>query len=182
MTMYTRDADGELQPIPAEHAEVLAQYRNSMPLVYEVQECGPPMLYALIDDDEFGAAGGEPSRLERLAAATVTQLRRERLGLPSDPPKYEQLVREAAHAYLADIWQLAMYVHLDGESSRETFRRRSERDLAAAARKLGKTLTRLADSVMAEDPAEAAYDRYQESLDATMQRLTFTAAPAADAA
>lgn len=51
MTMLYPQEDGKLVEIPEEHAAVLALYRERMPVVFEVQEYGQPMLYPLIDVD-----------------------------------------------------------------------------------------------------------------------------------
>jgi hypothetical protein len=108
--------DGKLTEIPAEHAAVLALYRDRMPVVFEVQEFGPPMFYPLIDVDAEPYGTPQPDALERAARRTAATLKARRLG--EDPPAadLERLALAAVQAYVEDMAGFAAEV-AHGESA-----------------------------------------------------------------
>ncbi|MDF2712323.1 MAG: hypothetical protein K0R62_7975 [Nonomuraea muscovyensis] len=95
--------DGKLTEIPAEHAAVLALYRDRMPVVFEVQEFGPPMFYPLIDVDAEPYGTPQPDALENAAARTAAVLKRRRLGEDPPAPDLERLAVAAVRAYVRDM-------------------------------------------------------------------------------
>ncbi|MFJ7242382.1 hypothetical protein ACIQWB_35385 [Streptomyces olivaceus] len=95
--------DGKLVEIPEEHAAVLALYRDRMPVVFEVQEFGPPMFYPLIDVDAEPYGTEQPGALENAAARTAAVLKRRRLGEDPPAPDLERLAVAAVRAHVADM-------------------------------------------------------------------------------
>ncbi|MEV4043113.1 hypothetical protein [Streptomyces sp. NPDC049744] len=95
--------DGTLVEIPEAHAAVLALYRDRMPVVFEVQEFGPPMFYPLIDVDAEPYGSPQPGPLENAAARTASVLKRRRLGEDPPAPDLERLAVAAVRAYVTDM-------------------------------------------------------------------------------
>ncbi|MFE7648659.1 hypothetical protein [Streptomyces phaeoluteigriseus] len=102
--------DGKLVEIPEERAAVLALYRDRMPVVFEVQECGPPMFYPLIDVDAEPYGTPQPGALECAARRTAAVLKRRRLGEDPPAPDLERLALAAVHAYVTDMAEFAAAV------------------------------------------------------------------------
>lgn len=107
--------DGKLTEIPEEHAAVLALYRDRMPVVFEVQEFGPPMFYPLIDVDEEPYGTPQPDSLEYAARRTAAVLKARRLGEDPPAPDLERLALAAVRAYVTDMAEFAAAV-AHGES------------------------------------------------------------------
>ena len=130
--------DGKLVEIPEEHAEILALYRDRMPVVYEVQEFGPPMLYPLIDVDEEPYGTPRPGALEYAARRTAGALKRRRLGEDAPTPDLERLALAAIRAYVADMADFAAAVaYGDGPAAEQ---RAAKTEAARTGRKLIKAV------------------------------------------
>lgn len=136
--MYYPQEDGKLAEIPDEHARILALYRDRMPVVFEVQECGPPMLYPLIDED-----AGMPGHLEERARRTANVLRAERTGTPTtDVADYEKLAVLAVRANLRTHYDFAASWAIHNGTTDETkIRRQADKALQRAADDLTTELT-----------------------------------------
>lgn len=140
MTMFYPQEDGKLVEIPEEHAAVLALYRERMPVVFEVQEYGQPMLYPLIDVDAEPPCSPLPSDLEYAAVTVARDLRRRRIGLDAQMPNFERLAYAALRAYVKDIAEFAA-VMSDDETSASS-RRAIATDTARVGRNLTKAIER----------------------------------------
>jgi len=101
--MFMPQEDGKLAEIPAEHAAILELYRDRMPVVFEVQESGPPMLFALIDVDEEPYGTPRAGVLENAALAVARDLKRRRLGEDLVSVDFGRLAHAAIRAHVADM-------------------------------------------------------------------------------
>lgn len=149
--MYYTPWGGEQVVIPEEHEKVLALYRDSMPLVWEVQEYGPPMLYALIDEDEEPLGTPPPSKLEDLARRTANTMRRDRLQQETfTPPNLEALMYAAIRARLADYYQSVGAVNFEDGVDVTGLRAETAQATEKEARTIGRAVTRIVREVIAE--------------------------------
>ncbi|MEU1908126.1 hypothetical protein [Streptomyces hygroscopicus] len=140
MTMLYPQEDGKLAEIPDEHAAVLALYRDRMPLVFEVQECGPPMLYPLIDVDEEPYGTPRPGALEYAARRVAGTLKAKRLSEDPAAPDFERLAVAAIRAYVQDMADFAAAVaYGDGAAAEH---QAAKAEAARAGRKLTKVVER----------------------------------------
>lgn len=130
--------DGSLVEIPEEHAAVLSLYRDRMPVVFEVQECGPPMFYPLIDVDEEPYGTPQPGVLENAARRVAGTLKDQRLGNDPAPADFERLAHAAVRAFVADQADFAAAV-AHGESA-DRVRCAVEQETRRVARELSKTV------------------------------------------
>lgn len=153
MTMLYPQEDGKLVEIPDEHAAVLALYRDRMPVVFEVQECGPPMLYALIDVDEEPYGTPRPGALEYSARSVAGALKARRLGKDPAAPDFERLALAAIRAYVEDMADFAAAV-AHGESPAEVSRA-ARTEAARAGRKLTKAVERAVKGAQAAEAVTA---------------------------
>ena len=148
MTMLYPQEDGTLVEIPDEHAAVLALYRDRMPVVFEVQEWGPPMLYPLIDVDAEPYGTPQPGALERAAAGVARDLKRRRVDSEPCTPDYERLAYAAIRACITDMAELAAAVaHEDGP---EAVERAAKDEAARMGRHLTKAVERAVRSAVTE--------------------------------
>jgi len=132
--------DGKLVEIPEEHARILALYRDRMPVVFEVQEFGPPMFYPLIDVDAEPCGTPLPGTLERQALQAAAYLKGKRLGSDPVPPDFERLAVAAIRAFVEHMGVFAGSLsHDDGPAAVE---RSIREETAAAGRVLRKAVER----------------------------------------
>ncbi|MFE6530027.1 hypothetical protein ACFVMA_13920 [Streptomyces rochei] len=136
--------DGKLVEIPEEHAAVLALYRDRMPLVFEVQEYGPPMFYPLIDVDEEPYGAPRPGELETEARRVAAYLKGQRLGDGPPPPDFRRLANAAIRAHVADIASFTAGCAHDEPPAR--VRRYVEQE----TRRVGKQLSRTVEAAVRE--------------------------------
>jgi hypothetical protein len=150
--MYTRKGD-DLVEIPADHEKVLAQYRDSMPVVFEVQECGPPMLYPLIDVDEEPYGTPRPGALEYAARQVAGALKAKRLGNDPGAPDFERLALAAIRAYVQDMADFAAAVaYGDGPAAEH---QAAKTEATRAGRKLTKAVDRAVRDAQAVEAVAA---------------------------
>ncbi|MDX3229392.1 hypothetical protein [Streptomyces sp. ME19-01-6] len=153
MTMLYPQEDGKLVEIPDEHAAVLALYRDRMPVVFEVQECGPPMLYPLIDVDEEPYGTPRPGALEYAARRVAAGLKARRLGEDPAAPDFERLALAAIRAYVQDMADFAAAVAAYGDGPAAEHQA-AKTEAARAGRKLTKAVERaVRDAQAAEEVA-----------------------------
>lgn len=152
MTMFYPQEDGKLAEIPDEHAAVLALYRDRMPLAFEVQEYGPPMLYPLIDVDEEPYGTPRPGALENAARSVAGYLKGKRLGNDPAAPDFELLALAAIRAYVQDMADFAAAVaYGDGPAAEH---QAAKTEAARTGRKLTKAVERaVRDAQAAEEVA-----------------------------
>ncbi|MFE9065026.1 hypothetical protein [Streptomyces violaceusniger] len=153
MTMLYPQEDGKLVEIPDEHAAVLALYRDRMPVVFEVQECGLPMLYPLIDVDEEPYGTPRPGALENAARSVAGYLKAKRLGNDPAAPDFEWLAVAAIRAYVQDMADFAAAV-AHGESPAEVSRE-ARTEAARTGRKLTKAVERAVKDAQAAEAVAA---------------------------
>lgn len=147
--MFMPQEDGKLAEIPAEHAAILELYRDRMPVCFEVQESGAPMLFALIDVDEEPYGTPRPGVLENAALSVARDLKRRRLGEEDAPaPNLERLAHAAVSAYVADMADFAAAVSYGETPAR--IRRAVEQDTRRIGRELTKTVDRAVRDAVAE--------------------------------
>ncbi|MFE7229855.1 hypothetical protein ACFVAF_04105 [Streptomyces sp. NPDC057596] len=150
--MFYPQEDGQLTAIPEEHATVLELYRDRMPLVHEVQECGPPMLYPLVDVDEEPYGTPRPGALEASALRTARALKRRRLGEDVPAPDLERLALTAIHAFVTDMADFAAAVaHDDGPKAAQ---RAAKTEAARTGRKLTNAVERAVSAATADTVKE----------------------------
>lgn len=154
MTMLYPQEDGKLVEIPDEHAAVLALYRDRMPLVFEVQEWGPPMLYPLIDVDEEPYGTPQPGALETSVRRVAGYLKAKRLGGDPITPDFEKLAVAAIRACVADMADFAAAVAY-GEPV-AAVQRAAKQEAARAGRKLTKAVERAVQDAVADSVKKAA--------------------------
>lgn len=146
--MFFPQEDGKLAEIPPEHAVILDLYRDRMPLVFEVQESGPPMMYALIDVEAEPYGTPQPGQLETAASRVASYLRAQRLGDDPRVPDFERLALAAIRAYVEDLGVFAgSCSHTDGPKAVE---RSIKEATARAGRKLSKAVDGAVESVAAD--------------------------------
>lgn len=149
--MFYPQEDGKLVEIPEEHAAVLALYRDRMPVVYEVQETGQPMLYALIDVDEEPYGTPRPGTLETAARSVARALKAQRLGNELTPVDYRVLAHAAIRAHVADIAEFTAACAYDEPTARR------QRYAGQEARRIGRQLTKTVEAaVNAAQPSTKA--------------------------
>ncbi|MFB6567357.1 hypothetical protein [Streptomyces noursei] len=153
MTMYTV-ADGALTPIPDDHEKVLAQYRDSMPLVYEPQYCGDPYLYPLIDVDEEPYGTPQPGELERAARQVAHRLKAQRLDQNPQTPDYGRLAGAALRAHIADMADFAAAVAND--DGPKAIERAVVEETTRASRKLKRAIEKAVRDAVASFSKEVA--------------------------
>lgn len=146
--MFYPQEDGKLVEIPEEHAAILELYRDRMPVCYEVQETGQPMLYALIDVDEEPYGTPRPGGLENAALSVARNLKRRRLGEDLVPVDYRVLAHAAIRAHVADMAEFTAACAYDEPQGRR------ERYAGQEARRIGRQLTKTVEAaVKAAQPA-----------------------------
>lgn len=140
--------DGKLVEIPEEHAAVLALYRDRMPVVFEVQEFGPPMFYPLIDVDEEPYGSPQPGTLETAALRVARALKARRLGDDTVPVDFRVLAHASISAHVADIAEFtAACAYDEPEAHRERY-------AGQEARRIGRQLSKTVETaVNAAQPA-----------------------------
>ncbi len=143
--MYMRNEDGTLRPIPAEDAAVLERYRDSMPLVWEIQECGAPWLYALIDVDEDPEDVEPAGHLERSAASVYRQLQAERRDPSKSGPHVIRLIEEAVAYHLEGEYVDAVEMRRNGPVSGPSTWPAAEKATRKALRRLVRELEKVVD-------------------------------------
>jgi len=134
--------DGKLAEIPEEHAAVLALYRDRMPVVFEVQECGPPMFYPLIDVDEEPYGSPPPGTLETAALRVARALKAIRLGDDTVPVDFRVLAHAAISAHVADIAEFTAACAYDEPEARR------QRYAAQEARRIGRQLSKTVEQAV----------------------------------
>lgn len=140
--------DGKLAEIPEEHAAILALYRDRMPVVFEVQEFGPPMFYPLIDVDEEPPGSPLPGALETAALRVARALKARRLGDDAVPVDFRDLAHAAIRAHVADIAEFTAACAYDEPEARR------EQYAGQEARRIGRRLTKTVEAaVNAAQPA-----------------------------
>ncbi|MFJ5027779.1 hypothetical protein ACIQB5_06720 [Streptomyces sp. NPDC088560] len=148
MTVLYPQEDGKLVEIPDEHAAVLALYRDRMPLVFEVQEWGPPMLYPLIDVDEEPIGTPRAGALETHARRAADYLKAKRLGGDPIVPDFERLAGAAIRAYVEDMGVLAGSLsHDDGPAA-------VEQSIKEETARTGRRLRAVVDKAVHETKAD----------------------------
>ncbi|TGB09789.1 hypothetical protein [Streptomyces sp. MZ04] len=146
--MFYPQEDGKLTEIPAEHAAILDLYRDRMPLVYEIQEFGDPMMYDLIDVDAEPFDTPEPGELETVAARVARYLKGKRLGKDPVPPDFERLAVAAIRARVEDMGILGgSLAHDEGPLGVE---RSVKEATAQAGRSLRKAVNRAVSDTAAD--------------------------------
>lgn len=146
--MFYPQEDGKLTEIPDEHAEILNLYRDRMPLVFEVVETGPPMMYALIDVDEEPYGTPRPDALETAARRVAGYLKAQRLGADPIKPDFDRLAVAAIRAHVEDAGVFAgSLAHNDGVRAVE---RAVMGETARVGRKLHKTVDKAVRNATAE--------------------------------
>ncbi|MEU4964171.1 hypothetical protein [Streptomyces smyrnaeus] len=154
MTMLYTPEGGETVVVPAEDEAVLARYRDSMPMVWEVQECGPPMWYSLVDVDEEPCGTPLPGELERQARATAEHLRKVRLGEAEGfPPNTERLALAAIRGHLASVHDFAVAAEFEGGRDPEDIRKAAVSWMQGVARELCDSVKRTARKLAKDKPA-----------------------------
>lgn len=151
--MYYPQEDGKLAEIPEEHAAILELYRDRMPLVFEVQEWGQPMLYPLIDVDEEPYGTPRPEALEYSARSVAGALKRRRLGEDVPAPDLERLALAAIQACIADMANFAAAV-AHGEPS-SVVARAAKTEAARVGRKLTKAVEKVVQDVRSAEAVTA---------------------------
>lgn len=149
--MFYPQEDGKLVEIPEEHAAILELYRDRMPVCYEVQETGQPMLYALIDVDEEPYGTPQPGTLETAALRVARALKAQRLGNDLVPVDYRVLAHAAIRAHVADIAEFTAACAYDEPEARR------QRYAGQEARRIGRQLAKTVEaSVNAAQPSTKA--------------------------
>lgn len=150
MTMFYASYGGERQEVPAEDEQVLARYRDSMPLVWEIQEFGPPQLYALIEEEDPKGTSAA-STLEQLAGRAERALKAARRGGNVAPAPLEKLVTAAVRAHLVDEYTFTGSMHdwFEDQCGKDC-RAVAAKDVQRTAAKLQKAIERIAADVVAE--------------------------------
>jgi len=142
--------DGKLVEIPEEHAKVLALYRDRMPVVFEVQEFGPPMFYPLIDVDEEPCGTPLPGALETAALRVARALKAQRLG-NEVAVDYRVLAHAAIRAHVADMAEFVAACAYDEPQGRR------ERYAGQEARRVGRELSKTVEGAVKDaQPAPKA--------------------------
>jgi hypothetical protein len=146
--MFYPQEDGKLVKIPEEHAKILELYRDRMPVCYEVQETGQPMLYALIDVDEEPYGTPQPGTLETATLRVARDLKARRLGNDTVPVDFRVLAHASIRAHVADIAEFTAACAYDEPQGRR------ERYAAQEARRIGRQLAKTVEAaVKAAQPA-----------------------------
>ncbi|WP_405580657.1 hypothetical protein [Streptomyces sp. NBC_01092] len=140
--MFYPQEDGKLVEIPEEHAAILELYRDRMPVCYEVQETGQPLLYALIDVDEEPYGTPQPGTLETAALRVARALKAQRLGNDLVPVDYRVLAHAAIRAHVADIAEFTAACAYDEPEARR------QRYAGQEARRIGRQLTKTVESAV----------------------------------
>ena len=148
--MFMPQEDGKLAEIPAEHAAILELYRDRMPVVFEVQESGAPMLFALIDVDEEPYGTPRAGVLENAALSVARDLKRRRLGEDLVPVDYEKLAHAAIRAHVSDMAEFAASCSYDEPAARR------QRYAGQAARRVGAALSKTVERAVREAVPEFA--------------------------
>lgn len=153
MTMFYTPEGGEQVVIPEEHEKVLAQYRDSMPLVWEPQGSGDPYLYPLIDEDTEPPGTPRAGEMERSAELVAWKLRHQRLGGElASPPDFEALLMAAARARIADYYEFAHSCEYEDGKDRKVMHDAAVKDTVRYARRLGRAIEKIARELENRDP------------------------------
>lgn len=151
--MFYPQEDGKLVEIPEEHAAILELYRDRMPVCYEVQETGQPMLYALIDVDEEPYGTPQPGALENAARRVAQNLKARRLGNELVAVDYRALAHAAIRAHVADMAEFTAACTYDEPEDRR--RRYAGQEARRIGRQLAKTVEAAVSAVAGSAKATA---------------------------
>lgn len=158
MTMFYTPEGGEQIVVPEEHEKVLAQYRDSMPLVWEPQYAGDPHVYPLIDEEAEPFDAPEPGELERAAELMAWKLRHLRLGKePAEPPDFERLVLAAARAFVDDYYDFASGVEFEEDKDPEVIHKAAASHTRREARRIIRAIEKAVSKVKPGQPAPGSW-------------------------